>query len=550
MAFLNPGSGSTTALFACAMAALLTLVLAACSPDQPAASAGQAALRQQCDSFSSQALSTGLILESSERVTAGPPASAVKRSVGSAGETGQNGNTGREYCVLTLALEGSRLRFNAWLPTEGWNHRMAFIGGGGFDGFLLDEELTLVMSPSIVSEGYAMVSTNGGYDRPDSLNPLVYFEAEFATDPEALADFMYRSEHKVLPLADEVMQHFYGTTPEYRYFEGCSMGGHDAMLLSQRYPEDFDGIIARAPAGNILGLLLQFHRVGSYLRNHDAELDEAQRAMIAEAVMAECDARDDLQDNMIAWPGECRVDTAAMVCAAGQTTTCLSPEQAELVRIATTPLDVNNLEFTHPGYPLNGIDQPAGWGDYIWPRLMGYSTQMLFAQGFVRAFVTRDAEYDAWQWNPEGWLPRLREIAADYQAVDPDLGRFHQAGGKLILWNGMLDASVSSLETAAYYDAVVASLGQQAADESVELFLSPGVGHCKDGPGPDRADLMAALATWVEQGQPPSNQKREAFGLDDDGAINRSLPLCKYPAFPRYVGGDRDLAASYVCATE
>jgi pimeloyl-ACP methyl ester carboxylesterase len=515
------------------LAVLLTgLLLAGCSREAelPAASAEQERLRQLCAQLPSQALAEGLITQSSELIVAGEPA--------------------REYCVVTVAIQDSRLRFNTWLPTDGWNQRMAFIGGGGFDGFLLDKEFTLVMSPSILADGYAMVSTNGGYDQPDSVNPLTYFEAEFASDPQALADFMYRSEHTVLPLADDLVEGFYGTAPEYRYFEGCSMGGHDAMLLSQRHPEDFDGIIARAPAGNIVGLLLQFNRVGSYLQNHDAELSAEQREFIASAVMAGCDLRDGLADNMIAWPGACTVDTAAMVCQEGQTSTCLTPAQAGLIEVATTPLDVADHEFTHPGYQFNGINQDAGWGEYIWPKLMGYSVQMLFAQGFVRAFVTEDAEYDTWQWQPEDWLPKLREIAAVYNAVDPDLSAFHAAGGKLILWNGMLDASVSSLETAAYYDDVVEALGQQAADETAELFLSPGVGHCKNGPGPDRADLMAALSTWVETGVAPSQQNLEAYGLGQDGAINRSLPLCKYLAFPRYVDGDPSAASSYRCAEE
>lgn len=508
------------------------LMLTGCSrePELPFASAEQQSLRQQCADLSIQALADNLVTESSELIVVGDPA--------------------REYCVVTVAIEDSRLRFNTWLPTDGWNRRMAFIGGGGFDGFLLDEELTLVMSPSILADGYAMVSTNGGYDQPDSINPLTYFEAEFASDPEALADFMYRSEHTVLPLADGLIARFYGRASEYRYFEGCSMGGHDAMLLSQRHPDDFDGIIARAPAGNIVGLLLQFNRVGSYLQNNEAELSEAQRERIAAAVMDECDARDGLKDNLIAWPGACNVDTAAMVCQEGVSGDCLTPAQAGLIETATTPLNVAGHEFTHPGYPFNGINQDAGWGEYIWPKLMGYSVQMLFAQGFVRAFVTEDPEYDSWQWQPEDWLPKLREIAAVYNATDPDLSAFHAAGGKLILWNGMLDASVSSLETAAYYDAVVAALGRETADETAELYLSPGVGHCKNGPGPDRADLMAALSTWVERGIAPSQQNIEAFGLGEDGAVNRSLPLCKYPAFPRYVSGEPSAAASYTCATE
>ncbi len=524
-------SGAARAALAVLLCALL-LVGCGPEPQQPAKSAEQQELRDRCDEVPGQSLGDDLLVQSSELIVASKP----------------TGEAGHEYCVITLGIKDSRLRFNAWLPTDGWNQRMAFIGGGGFDGFLLDEELTLVMSSSILTEGYAMVSTNGGYDKPDSINPLTYFEAEFASDPEALADFMYRSEHRVLPLANGVIEQFYGKAPEYRYFEGCSMGGHDAMQLSQRYPEDFDGIIARAPAGNILGLLLQFNRVGSFLKNHDAELDEAQREMIADAVMAQCDAKDGLSDSIIAWPGACLVDSSAMICQEGQTGPCLSADQAELVQTATTPLNVNDHEFTHPGYPLNGINQDAGWGEYIWPKLMGYSVQMLFAQGFVRAFVTQDPEYDSWHWLPEDWLPKLREIAAVYNAVDPNLTQFHDAGGKLILWNGMLDASVSALETAAYYDAVVAALGQQAADETAELFLSPGVGHCKNGPGPDRTDLMAALSTWVESGVAPSQQNLEAYGLNEDGEVDRSLPLCRYPAFAHYESGDPSVAASYTCS--
>ena len=496
----------------------------------PPATDAQDRLRSACEELTREPAGDGLAWESSEIVIAGPGP--------------------REYCHVVARFSDSRLRFQLWMPTRGWNQRMAFIGGGGFDGVLMDDKFEFILSPSVLEDGYAMVSTNGGYDKPDSINPLTYFEAEFTSDPTALADFMYLSEHRTLPFADRILEDFYGQAPQFRYFEGCSMGGHDAMLLSQRYPEDFDGIVARAPAGNIMGLLLQFNRVGSHLQNHASELNEEQRALLAEAVLARCDSLDGIEDGIIARLEDCTPDVDELLCSVNERSGCLGPEHAELIYTATSPLNVADHEFTHPGYPLDGVNLEAGWGAYIWPKMLGYSVQMLFAQGFVRAFVTADPEYDPWQWDPEEWLPELRAIDEVYNADSPDLSGFRQAGGKLILWNGMLDASVSSRETGNYYDAIVDTIGQAAAEQTVELFLSPGVGHCKDGPGPDQVDLMAALSAWVENGVPPSQQALVAHGVNDEGAVDREMPLCKYPAFPRYVSGDSSKAGSYVCSID
>lgn len=149
-----------------------------------------------------------------------------------------------EYCVLTASFQGSSLRFEARLPTSGWNGKLAFIGGGGFDG-ALPSAADPQFSASIFSERYATIGTNGGYDYP-GVRDAGYFAARFAADPAKLLDFTQQSEHRALPPGKELIAAFFGSGPARSYFEGCSMGGHDALMLAQRFPEDFDGIVARA----------------------------------------------------------------------------------------------------------------------------------------------------------------------------------------------------------------------------------------------------------------------------------------------------------------
>ncbi|WP_187276577.1 tannase/feruloyl esterase family alpha/beta hydrolase [Parahaliea maris] len=462
--------------------------------------------------------------------------------------TGPTG--GRSYCVLTASIDNSPLRFNVWLPTSDWNGKLAFIGGGGFDGELLDDAFKLVLSPSILEEHYALASSNGGHDKPDSLNPLAYFRAEFARDPEMLADFMYRSEHRVLPHALTVVEEWFGQIPTHSYFEGCSMGGHDALILAQRYPDDFDGIIARAPAGNILGLFLQFNRIGSLIRNGDLALDKHQRQLLQEAVLAHCDASDGLDDNIISLPQYCDFDPAVLACSedGNDGRNCLQARQVKLLRAITTPYTLPDSTLQHPGYLYGGENSDKGWGEYIWPNLTGYSIQMLFSEGFVRSFVTGDESTDTWNWNPGNYLPRLLELEQQFNAFDPNLAPLHEGGGKLILWNGLQDTSVSPLDTIAYFNAVSKSIGSKVAEETVELFLAPGVGHCWGGTGADEVDLMAALDRWVEHGIAPSQQQLVArkAGSEDEEKLSR--PLCKYPRFASYVGeGDPADASNFTC---
>ena len=293
----------------------------------------------------------------------------------------------------------------------------------GFDG-LLTPPIEL-LSPSILSRRYATLTTNGGHDADRKSRD--YFNADFAYDKTKLADFTYRSEHRALPVGREIISAFYAAAPRRSYYEGCSMGGHDALLLSQRYPGDFDGIVARAPAGNILGLFAQFNRISNALAVPGGTLTPAKRKLLSDAVRARCDRLDNLADGIVSNPDQCRFRPETLRCEGGadRGDMCLSDQQVATVAAVTTPIAIGGDLISHPGYNFGGEDSAKGWGEYIWPSpaLGGASLQrVLFSDGFVRSFVTRDAGFDTTRWNPDDWLPRMRVLARMFQATDPDLG--------------------------------------------------------------------------------------------------------------------------------
>ncbi len=455
-----------------------------------------------------------------------------------------------EYCVAHAKFSDSTLKFEVHLPTSGWNAKLTWFGGGGFDGHF-SQPTDGFLSASIVGEKYATVATNGGYDAPSDL--LQWFQAQFAFDPVKLADFTYLSNHRSIPAAKELIQKYYGKTPSRSYFEGCSMGGHEAMIQSQRYPNDFDGIVARAPAGNIM-VFTQFNRLATRMRTAGASLNAAKQTLLANAVLAQCDALDGVADGIISKPAACNYDATALRCAGGADTgdTCLSDAQIATVQAITTPITTSDGTLTHPGYYFGGENSAKGWGEYIWTNpALGDSLQGLFSDGFIRSFITRNLAYNTLGWDINQWLPEVSIIASMYHAFNPDLSGLQAHGAKMIVWNGATDTSVTPKDASRYYDMVVQTMGQANADKVLETFIAPGVGHCGGGVGPDTVDLMKALSTRGEGGAGPSAQNLALTKVNASGAVTMSRPLCKYPAYPRYKGsGDVNSSASFTCSTQ
>ena len=459
------------------------------------------------------------------------------------------------YCRVLVSLNDSTLRIESRLPVAGWNGKMVALGGGGFKGEPFPPNRPF-FSPSIVGERYATMATNGGYDYP--VRDAGYFQANFAYDPIKLADYAYLSIHRSLPFGKELVRAFYGAPATKNYFEGCSAGGHEAMMLSQRFPADFDGIVARAPAGNFMGLFMQFNRVSKALRAPGGVLNPAKQTLLANAVLAQCDALDGYADGIISKPAACTFDAASLRCPGGADAgdQCLSDAQINTVRTATTGFTTADGAWSHPGFNVGGENNPTkGWGEYLWPvaaaPFSGDSVHTRFSDGFVRSFITRNPAYDTLKWNPDEWLAQLNLVGTMFNAFNPDLSALRARGAKLILWNGGQDTAVSPRDTARYYDSVVNKMGQAAADDTLELFLAPGVGHCAGGIAPDRADLMQALVKWTEQGTPPSKQGAVLASLDAAGKPVQTRPMCKYPAYARYKGtGDPNAAENFSCSTQ
>jgi feruloyl esterase len=455
-----------------------------------------------------------------------------------------------EYCVAHAKFNDSALRFEVHLPTSGWNTKLAWFGGGGFDGHF-SQPTDAFLSKSIVAEKYVTVATNGGYDAPADL--LQWFQAKFAFDPVQLADFTYLSNHRSIPAVKELIQKYYGSAPNKSYFEGCSMGGHEAMIESQRFPNDFDGIVARAPAGNIM-VFTQFNRVAKHVRTPGASLNAAKQTLLANAVLAQCDSLDGVTDGIISNPAACHYDPTPLRCAGGADTgdTCLSDAQIATVQAVTTPITTADNAYTHPGYYWGGENSPHGWGEYIWANpALGDSLQGLFSDGFIRSFITRDLAYDTSQWDVDQWLPQMNLVGSMYHAFNPDLTTLKAHGAKMIIFNGATDTSVTPKDASRYYDMAVQTMGQANVDAVLETFIAPGMGHCVGGDGPDTVDLMKAMTTWAEGGAAPSAQNLTLAKVDaTSGATTMTRPLCKYPAFPRYKGaGDPNDAASFTCST-
>lgn len=458
-----------------------------------------------------------------------------------------------EHCRVIASLNDSTLRFDVRLPTTGWNGRFLAMGGGGFKGEIF-EPTRHNYSASVNTDGWATMATNGGYDFPT--RDAAYFRAEFAYDPMKLADYTYLSIHRSLPLAKEVLQRYYGKPAQKHYFEGCSAGGHEGMMLSQRFPADFDGIVARAPAGNFAGLFLQFNNFAKAQRAPGGTLNEAKQKLLAQAVLQQCDALDGLRDGILSHPRACNFKPETLRCAGGSDTgdQCLSDAQIHTVRTATSGFKTAEGRWSHAGVNWGGEDhRTKGWGEYLWPLpqapFSGESVATRFSDGFVRSFVVRHGDYDTMKFNPDDWTSTLSLLGAQFGAFNPDLSTYRARGGKLILWNGEQDTAVSPRETARYTDAVAQRLGQAAADEVLETYLAPGVGHCSGGTGPDRIELLRAMVQWVEQGVPPSRQNLTHNKLDSAGVPVTTRPACKYPTYPRYIGqGDPNKPQSFVCS--
>lgn len=443
-----------------------------------------------------------------------------------------------ETCVIRAEMPQD-LDFELRMPTH-WNQRTMFVGGGGFDGAIHQWGANLWVPPADpMKGGYATIATNHGHN--ENVTP----GASFALDVQMLAEYAYLSVPRVLAPAKTILRAYYGQgfdTGKIIY-QGCSGGGRQALIQAQRFPDLFDGIISRAPANAYVPQFLWYAKIAKLHAAPGGALTSGKINAIGAAVRAKCDVLDGLKDGIISRPDSCEFDPAELACTAGETDTCLTPPQVATARGYYEPTNIANGRYTWPGFPAGG-ETPMSW------LVVGNKYTNPLFDGFMRYMVAQDPNVDPLTVDPEKYIKRLDYLSAAIDAVDRDLSRFKAHGGKVILWTGQTDWLITANNATAYYQSVVEKAGgQAAADEFIEYYTSPDVQHCMTGAGPDTIDLTTAMFEWLEKGVKPSAKTiiaTQSKVPEQTKPVSR--PLCRFPRYPKYVGGDPNSATSFSCA--
>jgi hypothetical protein len=449
----------------------------------------------------------------------------------------------------------SSIKIEVWMPVEGWNGKFRGEGNGGFAG-----EIGYLGMGRALGQGYATAGTDTGHLGGGT-------DASWALGhPEKVTDFGYRGIHEMTRVAKAAIKASYGHGPQHSYFASCSNGGRQALMEAQRFPEDYDGILAGAPANFWTHLLTK-----AVADAQATTLDEAsyvpsgKLAAIARAVNAACDAQDGVADGILNDPSTCHFDPAILLCKEGDAEKCLTAPQVEaLKKLYAGPHDANGREI-FPGYLPGAEEGKGGWGPWITGPAPGKSLLFAFGVGYYSNIV-----YEKADWNyrdakiAEAVKAADEKTAQILNATDPNLTAFKARGGKLILYHGWNDPAISALNTINYYNSVVSRMGGKETDAFARLYMAPGVQHCGGGPGPDsfgqngatdgkdpEHSMGLALEQWVEKGIAPSAIVATKYEGDDSGKrVKMTRPLCPYPQVAKYKGsGDSKDAGSFVCAT-
>jgi feruloyl esterase len=423
------------------------------------------------------------------------------------------------------------------LPDD-WNGRLLMQGGGGLNGSVAPPIGPVAAGdrPALV-RGFAVVSTDTGHQG-------AVFDASFMQDQQAALDFAFVAIGRVAALAKTVVAGYYGRAPERSYFTGCSTGGREGMVMSQRYPTYFDGIVSGAPAMRtghsnlaLRAMAVAFNRISPRdadgRPNRAAALSDGDRQLAVAALLKACDDRDGVRDGTIADPLGCRFSPASLVCAGAKAEGCLSAEQARAIEIAFAgPRDSKGVEaYTSFPYDTGIVTQGRTLPGILSPGAGPPGPPVMALEQDV------DAEVRAATHNPQAILTDT--------ASWTNLSTFAGRGGKLIFFHGVSDPWFSAWDTTGYYDRLgEANGGAAAVREWSRLFLAPGVGHCGGGAGAlDRFDLLTPLVEWVEKGAAPASVIATSVATP-----RRTRPLCAYPQYAHYKGsGSPDDADNYEC---
>jgi feruloyl esterase len=436
----------------------------------------------------------------------------------------------RAFCRVAATLRpspDSQITVELWLPSSDWNGKFVAVGNGAFNGTINYGALR-----THLSRGYATASTDTGHTGGGAQWALGH--------PEKAIDFGWRAVHEMTEVAKRIVAAYYDRAPRFSYWNGCSAGGRQAMQAAQRFPDDFDGIIAGAPGLDWTGRATQAVRIEQRLETLEAaRLLAPQRQLLHRGVITACDALDGVKDGLIESPERCTFDPGSLRCEGANRSECLTTEQVETAR----------LIYSSPANPKSGraitglaYGSELGWTDLGW-------TASARATGLdqFRYLVFADPAWTIQRFNFDTDIVRAEEAdRGTINALDPNLRPFIASGGKLIQYHGWSDPQISPGNSTQYYRRVAEAVGGgEAMQSSYRLFMAPGMGHCGGGQGPNTFDMLGALEAWVEQGQAPD---RITASHSTNGKVDRTRPLCPYPQVAVYKGtGSTDEAASFAC---
>ena len=434
--------------------------------------------------------------------------------------------------------------FEVWLPTATWNRKYQGVGNGGLAG-----SITFGDMRAAVARGYATSSTDTGHDSNAATDP-------WWRDAQAIKDYGYRSIHETAVRSKAIIRAFYGQAISKSYFNACSTGGRQAFMEAQRYPDDYDGIIAGAPVYRVIDL--RARHVNTWQCNHldstgARAIPVSKLRPIWEAVVAQCDPIDGLVDGQIDDPRRCNFDPASIQCAGADDGRCLTAAQVETFRcIYKGPTDLNTGKLLYPGPPLGSeLDEAQNIGPVPNPQYTIFFANTVFENP---AYDFRTFRFDVDLALSLNKVYEGETLEFIHHAESADLRKFARRGGKMIIWHGWSDPLPQPADTIAYYERVdrffkknTHGRNKTDVEDVARLFLLPNVGHCGGGSagGPNTWDPLTALEQWVERGVAP---KQIVASRVENGAVVRTRPICAYPKRAHYKGkGSIDDAANFVC---
>jgi hypothetical protein len=469
-----------------------------------------------------------------------------------------------EYCSVRAALfpvdpSAPDIKLQVALPA-GWNHNTMMFGGGGYDGTIPDVAQNVPFGrpdqPAPLARRYVTYGSDSGHQA----GPAASLDGSFGLNDEALRNFAAGDAlKKTHDAAMYLTRRGYGAGPGRTYFAGGSTGGREALIVAQRWPDAFDGVISAYPAWNNMAEILFLGHLTQVMSRPGAFPGPDKQTLLYNSVMAACDGRDGVTDKIISNPAGCHFDPRVLRCPKGADTgpTCLSDAQIGSVVAASTPFAwpyrIASGERYYPGFPfLSGADMRTpylGFGTTApanpMPVTSGYGFQ--YWDQWVKYFLTRDPGHNSLTVDPRWpgkWLPRISYLSTIQDRNNVDLRPFARSGGRLILMHGAADELVSHRSTNDYYNRVRRTVGARQTNEFMRYYLAPGANHANFGAPAFAAtwDSLSALERWVENGRPPVNP------VAVDPRDGRTRPLCEYPRWPKYRSGDPDRAQSFVCS--